>query len=90
MISQRILSSSSAVTSQRDVQVCFNLDLIERATHHILANSVMAPYFFIYANRNKAEPREATKQVVWIILRNRIFHGTMLHIHSGFPLYARS
>ena len=58
--------------------------------HHILANSVMAPYFFIYANRNKAEPREVTKQVVWIILRNRIFHGTIRHIRSGFPLYART
>ena len=32
--------------------------------HHILANSVMAPYFFIYDNRNKAEPRDVTKQVV--------------------------
>ena len=55
-----------------------------------LANSVMAPYFFIYANRNKAEPREVTKQVVWIILRNRIFHGTIRHIRSGFSLYART
>ena len=26
------------------------------------------PYFFIYANRNKAESREVTKQVVWVIL----------------------
>ena len=34
-----------------------------RKTPH-LENSVMAPYFFIYANRNKAEPREVTKQVV--------------------------
>ena len=30
------------------------------------------------------------KQVVWIILRNRIFHGTIRHISSGFPLYART
>ena len=51
-------------------------------------NSVMAPYFFIYANRNKAESREVTKQVVWIILRNRIFQGTIQHIRSGFSLYA--
>ena len=58
--------------------------------HHILANSVMALYFFIYANRNKAKPREVTKQVVWIILRNRIFHGTIRHIRSGFPSYART
>ena len=58
--------------------------------HHILANSVMAPYFFIYANRNKAEPREVTKQVVWIILHNRIFHRTIRHIRSGFPSYART
>ena len=43
-----------------------------------------------YANRNKAEPREVTKQVVWIILRNRIFHRTIRHIHSGFPSYART
>ena len=56
--------------------------------HHILANSVMAPYVFIYANGNKAEPREATKQVVWIILRYRIFHRTIRHIRSGFPSYA--
>ena len=58
--------------------------------HHDLANSVMTPYFFIYANRNKAEPREVTKQVVWIILRHRIFHGTFRHIRSGFPSYART
>ena len=60
--------------------------------HHILANSLMAPlaYFFIYANQNKAEPREVTKQVVWIILRNRIFHGAIRHIRSGFPSYART
>ena len=58
--------------------------------HHILANSVMATYFFIYANRNKAEPREVTKQVVWIIFRNRIFHRTIRHIRSGFPSYART
>ena len=43
-----------------------------------------------YANRNKAEPREVTKQVVWIILRNRIFHRTIRHIRSGFPSYART
>ena len=55
-----------------------------------LANSVMAPYFFIYTNRNKAEPRKVTKQVVWIILRNRICHGTIRHIRSGFSLYART
>ena len=55
-----------------------------------LTNSVMSPYFFIYANRNKAEPRKVTKQVVWIILRNRIFHGTIRHIRSGFSLYART
>ena len=58
--------------------------------HHILANSEMTPYFFIFANRNKTEPREVTKQVVWIILRNRIFHGTIRHIRSGFPSYART
>ena len=58
--------------------------------HHILANSEMAPYFFIFANRNKTEPREVTKQVVWIILRNRIFHGTIRHIRSGFVSYART
>ena len=62
----------------------------KRGKHHILANSVMAPYFYIYANRNKAEPRGVTKQVVWIILRNRIFHGTIRHIRSGFPSYART
>ena len=45
---------------------------------------------FIYANRNKAEAREVTKQVVWIILRNRIFHGTIRHIRSGFLSYART
>ena len=56
---------------------------------HILANSVMTPYFFMQ-NRNKAEPREVTKQVVWIILRNRIFHKTIRHIRSGFPSYART
>ena len=55
-----------------------------------LTNSVMAPYFFIYANRNKAESREGTKQVVLIILRNRIFQGTIRHIRSGFSLYART
>ena len=55
-----------------------------------LANSLMAPYFFIYANRNKAEPRKVTKQVVWIILHNRICHGTIRHIRSGFSLYART
>ena len=43
-----------------------------------------------YANRNKAEPMEVTKQVVWIILRNRIFHRTIRHIRSGFPSYART
>ena len=43
-----------------------------------------------YANRNKTEPREVTKQVVWIILRNRIFHRTIRHIRSGFPSYART
>ena len=43
-----------------------------------------------YANRNQAEPREVTKQVVWIILRNRIFHRTIRHIRSGFPSYART
>ena len=43
-----------------------------------------------YANRNKAEPREVTKQVVWIILRNRIFHRTIRNIRSGFPSYART
>ena len=43
-----------------------------------------------YANRNKAEPREVTKQVIWIILRNRIFHRTIRHIRSGFPSYART
>ena len=43
-----------------------------------------------YVNRNKAEPREVTKQVVWIILRNRIFHRTIRHIRSGFPSYART
>ena len=58
--------------------------------HHILANSEMAPYFFIFANGNKTEPREDTKQVVWIILRKRIFHGTIRHIRSGFPSYART
>ena len=58
--------------------------------HHILANSEMAPYFFIFANGKKTEPREVTKQVVWIILRNRIFHGTIRHIRSGFPSYART
>ena len=58
--------------------------------HHDLANSVMTPFFFTYANRNKAEPREVTKQVVWIILRYRIFHGTFRHIRSGFPSYART
>ena len=58
--------------------------------HHILANSVMAPYVFNYANRNKAEPRDVTKQVVRIILRNRIFHGTIRHIRSGFPSYAQT
>ena len=58
--------------------------------HHDLANSVKTPYFFIYANRNKAEPREVTKQVGWIILRHRIFHGTFRHIRSGFPIYART
>ena len=58
--------------------------------HYDLANSVMPPYFFIYANRNKAEPREVTKQVVWIILRHRIFHETFRHIRSGFPSYART
>ena len=58
--------------------------------HHILANSEMVPYFFIFANRNKTEPREVTKQVVWIILRNRIFHGTIGHICSGFASYART
>ena len=47
-------------------------------------------YFFIYANRNKDELREVTKQVVWIILRNRIFHGTIRHIRSGFSSYART
>ena len=57
--------------------------------HHILANSEMAPYFFILANLTKTEPREVTKQVVWIILRNRIFHGTIRHIRSGFPSYAQ-
>ena len=48
-----------------------------RRTPHFgqVSNGPMAPYFFIYANRNKAEPREVTKQVVWITLRNRIFHG---------------
>ena len=46
--------------------------------------------FSIYENRNKAEPRENTKQVVWIILRNRIFHRTIRHIRSGFPSYART
>ena len=45
---------------------------------------------FIYANLNKAEPREVTKQVVWIILRNRVFHGTIRHIRSGSPSYART
>ena len=54
------------------------------------ANSVMAPYFFIYVNQSKAEPREVTKHVVWIILRNRIFQGTTRHIRSGFSLYART
>ena len=58
--------------------------------HHSLTNSEMAPYFFIFANRKKTEPREVTKQVVWIILRNRIFHGTIRHIRSGFPSYART
>ena len=58
--------------------------------HHILANSEMAPYFFIFANGNKTEPREVTKQLVWIILRNRIFHGTIRHIRSGFSSYART
>ena len=58
--------------------------------HHILANSEMTPYFFIFANGNKTEPREFTKQVVGIILRNRIFHGTIRHIRSGFPSYART
>ena len=43
-----------------------------------------------YANRNKAEPREVTKQVVWIILRNRIFHRTIRHIRSGFLSYGRT
>ena len=43
-----------------------------------------------YANRNKTDPREVTKQVVWIILRNRIFHRTIRHIRSGFPSYART
>ena len=43
-----------------------------------------------YAKRNKAEPREVTKQVVWIILRNRIFHRTIRHIRSDFPSYART
>ena len=43
-----------------------------------------------YANRNKAEPREVTKQVVWIILRNRTFHRTIRHILSGFPAYERT
>ena len=57
--------------------------------HHILTNSVMSTDIFIYANRNKAEPREVTKQVVWIILRNGIFHGTFQHNRSGFPSYAR-
>ena len=47
--------------------------------HHILTN----------VNRNMAEPREVTKQVVWIILRNGIFHGTFRHNRSGFPSYAR-
>ena len=42
---------------------------------------------FHFCNRNKTEPREVTKQVVWIILRNRIFHGT---IRSGFPIHART
>ena len=58
--------------------------------HHILANSEMAPYFFIFAIGNKTEPREDTKQVVWIILRKRIFHATIRHIRSGFPSYART
>ena len=58
--------------------------------HHDLANSVMTPHFFIYTNRNMAEPREVTKQVVWINLRHRIFHGTFRHIRSGFPSYART
>ena len=56
---------------------------------HILANSVMTPYFFMRIE-NKAEPREVTKQVVWTILRNRIFHRTIRHIRSGFPSYART
>ena len=55
-----------------------------------MANSEMAPYFFIYANRKEAERREVTKQVVWIIRRNRIFHGTIRHIRSCFPSYART
>ena len=46
---------------------------------------VMAPYFFIHANRNKAEPMEVTKQVVWVILR----HWTIRY-RTGFPSYARA
>ena len=63
-----------------------------RRTPHFgqVSNGPMAPYFFVYANPNKAEPREVTKQVVWITLRNRIFHGTIRHIRSGFPSYART
>ena len=58
--------------------------------HHIWPIQLWHLTFFIYANRNKAEPREVTKQVVWIILRNRILHGTIRHIRSGFSLYART
>ena len=57
--------------------------------HHILANTVMAPYFFIYANQNKAEPREVTKQVVWIILRNNISQDYPAH-SQWLSSYART
>ena len=45
---------------------------------------------FYLCESKQAEPREVIKQVVWIILRNRIFHRTIPHIRSGFPSYART
>ena len=61
-----------------------------RKTPHFGQFSNDTFFLFMRIETIKAEPREVTKQVVWIILRNRIFHGTIRHIRSGFPLYART
>ena len=59
--------------------------------HHDLANSVMTPYFFIYANRNKAEPREVTKQVLLLDYPSSQDISRDFPAHSQWlPSYART